>query len=459
MFANRELNIHFVGIGGIGMSGIAEVLNNLGYSVSGSDLHPGENTGRLTSLGVKIFEGHHPHHVNDADVVVVSSAVSNENVEVSKAHHDAIPVIKRAEMLAELMRLKFGIAVAGTHGKTSTTSLLATVMSEAGLDPTIVIGGKLNSLGSNAKLGQSDYMVVEADESDGSFLQLSPVLAVVTNIDPEHLDHYGTIKELESAFEKFANKVPFYGAALLCMDHPRVQSLIPSMRKRYLTYGLSEQADYRAVNPVFEGLESKFMVSKRQEDLGEITLRMPGAHNVLNGLAVTAVASELGVDFTIIKKALNEFQGVQRRFTIRGVVRGTVIVDDYGHHPAEIMTTLGGARRSYPDKRVVAVFQPHRYTRVKDLWDDFARSFNRADVVCVTDIYGVGEIPIEGVSGESMAEAIRKRGHRAVFYTGDIRETVEYLKTNVEDGDLVITLGAGDVWRVGDQLKVALVEC
>ncbi len=456
MFATSGLHIHFVGIGGIGMSGIAEVLINLGYTVSGSDIKMGDATKRLATLGGRIFEGHRPGNVNGADVVVVSSAVSSDNVEVRKAEHDGVPVIQRAEMLAELMRLKFGVAVAGTHGKTSTTSLLATVMSEAGLDPTMVLGGKLNSIGSNAKLGRGDYMIVEADESDGSFLKLSPVLAVVTNIDPEHLDYYGSVDALEDAFERFVNKVPFYGAAILCMDHPRVQALIPRMRKRYLTFGLSEQADYRAVDPVFAGLESRFVVFRRGVEMGEVSLRMPGIHNVLNALAVVAVSRELGVDFYDVQKALAEFQGVERRFTIVGEARGITVVDDYGHHPTEIMATLVGARKSYPDSRVVAVFQPHRYSRVKRLWNEFARAFNRADMVCVTDIYSAGENPIEGVTGGSLAGAIRKRGHRNVRHTGGFKETLSCLENSLEEGDLVITLGAGDVWRVGEELAALL---
>ena len=458
MFANRELHIHFVGVGGIGMSGIAEVLLNLGYKVSGSDLKSGDTTRRLAEIGGKIYEGHDRENIGGADVVVVSSAVSSENVEVQEAVFHGIPVIPRAEMLAELMRLKFGIAVAGTHGKTSTTSLLATVMSEAKLDPTIVIGGKLNSLGSNAWLGKSDYMVVEADESDGSFLKLSPVLAVVTNIDPEHLNYYGSMDKLFDAFVEFVNKIPFYGAALLCMDHPRVQSLIPLMNKRYQTFGLSAQSDYRALEPKFKGLESRFTVTRRGERLGEITLKMPGAHNVLNALAVVAVADELGVDFSVVQKAMSGFQGVQRRFTIKGERREVIVVDDYGHHPEEITTTMAGARQSYPHHRIIAVFQPHRYSRVQQLWKDFARAFNSADVVCVTDIYEAGEAPLEGITGEKMADAIRRRGHKHVVFTGNNRSTAEFLSSLVRARDLVVTLGAGDVWRVGASLLQELDE-
>jgi UDP-N-acetylmuramate--alanine ligase len=452
MFVNRVRQIHFVGIGGIGMSGIAEVLLNLGYDVSGSDLKASDTTDRLAGLGGRIFAGHDASQVEGADVVVVSSAITEDNPEVAEARRLAIPVIPRAEMLAELMRLKYGVAVAGTHGKTTTTSLVATVLQEAGLDPTIVIGGKLNSLGSNARLGQSDYMVVEADESDGSFLKLSPVITVLTNIDAEHLNHYGSMKELEAAFLEFANKVPFYGAAVVCLDHPRVQALLPKLQKRYLTYGLSAQADYRARDVHFQGLESSFEVVRSGEPLGRVEVKMPGAHNVLNALSVVAVADELGIEFGVVRDALRTFQGIQRRFSIRGEAAGVVVVDDYGHHPAEIMTTLQGARRSYPDRRIVAVFQPHRYSRIQRLWEEFSTAFNQADLVVVTDVYAANEKPRPGVSGQTMADSIRRCGHKGVSFTGDLESTVALLADQVSGRDLVITLGAGDVWRVGQEL-------
>jgi len=452
MFNKRVRHIHFVGAGGIGMSGIAEVLLNLGYHVSGSDLRSNDSTQRLVGLGGVMYKGHRAEQVQGADVVVISSAVKRDNPEVVEAHRHKIPVIPRAEMLAELMRLKYGIAVAGTHGKTSTTSLLATVLSEAGLDPTVVIGGKLNSLGSNARLGQSDYLVAEADESDGSFLLLSPVLSVITNIDPEHLDHYGTVEQLEDAFVHFANKVPFYGAVAACLDHPRVQTLIPRMHKRCLTYGFSAQADYRADEVQFDGLTSRFDVHRLGQRLGHLTLQMPGRHNVLNALSVVAIADELAIDFSVVQKALAGFQGVQRRFTIRGERDGVVVVDDYGHHPAEIMTTLSGARLSYPNHRIAAVFQPHRYSRVERLWNEFSTAFNQADVVLVTDIYPAGESPIKGVEAKGLAEAIARFGHKGVEYVGSLASAVEYLASWATSQDLVITLGAGDVWKVGRDL-------
>jgi UDP-N-acetylmuramate--alanine ligase len=391
-------------------------------------------------------------NVQGADVVVTSSAVPEDNVEVEAARRLSIPVIPRAEMLAELMRLKFGIAVSGTHGKTTTTSLLATVLAEAGLDPTVVIGGKVNSLGSNARLGQGEYMVAEADESDGSFLKLSPTIAVVTNIDPEHMEHYGTPERLSEAYLSFVNKIPFYGLVVVCLDHPVVQSLLPSIRKRYVTYGLSAQADVGARDVEFRGLTSEFEIVVRGKTLGRVTLNMPGAHNVLNALAVIAVADELEIPVEVSQRALGAFAGVQRRFTIRGERDGILVVDDYGHHPAEIMATLAGARLSYPERRVVAVFQPHRYTRVRDLLEEFARAFNDADEVLVTDIYPAGEAPISGVSGESLAEAIRRHGHKAVRFSGELARTLRELNGFVRPGDLVITLGAGNVNRVGMDL-------
>ncbi len=452
MFPKRVKRVHFVGIGGIGMSGIAEVLINMGYRVSGSDLRESTTTRRLVDLGGEVTRGHSPGNVSGADVVVISSAVSEDNPEVTAARKDAIPVIPRAEMLAELMRLKFGIAVAGTHGKTSTTSLMADVLNEGGLDPTVVIGGKLNSLGTNAVLGQGPYMVVEADESDGSFLKLSPTIAVVTNIDPEHMEHYGTVDRLTDAFLDFVNKTPFYGLVVVCLEHPRVQSMLPRVQKRYVTYGFVAQADYVARDLRHEGMVTDFEVLIRGESVGRVSLSMPGDHNVLNALAVVAVADELEIPMETVSSALGAFQGVQRRFTVRGEVDGVVVVDDYGHHPAEILTTLAGARNAFPGRRVVAVFQPHRYSRLRDLRREFARAFNDADEVLVTDIYAAGEEPMEGVSAESIAAAIRRHGHKDVHYTGSIAETVDALGRSLSMGDLVITLGAGDVWRVGADL-------
>ncbi|MFH2010543.1 MAG: UDP-N-acetylmuramate--L-alanine ligase [bacterium] len=449
MFPKRVKRVHFVGIGGIGMSGIAEVLINLGYKVSGSDLRRSATTDRLAALGGRVHEGHTPDHVVGADVVVISSAVHEDNQEVAAARQLAIPVIPRAEMLAELMRLKFGIAVSGTHGKTSTTSLIATILAEGGLDPTVVIGGKLNSLGTNAILGQGPYMVVEADESDGSFLKLSPTIAVVTNIDPEHMEHYGTLERLEDAFLTFVNKTPFYGLVVACLEHPRVQAILPRVRKRYVTYGFSTQADFVARDLQHRGLVTQFEVLIRGQSVGRVTLQMPGDHNVLNALAAFAVADELELSVDTVSRALGQFQGVQRRFTVRGERDDVLVVDDYGHHPAEIVTTLAGARLSFPERRLIAVFQPHRYTRVRDLQHDFAKSFNDAHEVLVTDIYAAGETPLPGIGGECIARAIRRHGHKAVRYTGPIENTLKVLRSGVRAGDLVITLGAGNVWRVG----------
>ena len=377
MFRNKKVKVHFVGIGGIGMSGIAELLLNLGYRVSGSDLKETDLTKRLASLGGSIATGHSAENVAaDVDVVVTSSAVRKGNPEVIAARDRGIPVIPRAEMLAELMRLKEGVAIAGSHGKTTTTSLIATVLAHAKLDPTAVVGGKLNALGSNAKLGKGQLMVVEADESDGSFLRLSPAIAVITNVDPEHLDYYGTVEALQQAFVDFADRVPFYGLAVLCVDHPVVQHLIPRIGKRHTTYGLSPQAEWRADDIRHAPFQSRFMVSHKGKQEGEVTLRMVGAHNVLNALACCAVSHELGIPFKVTAEALGDFAGVQRRFTVRGEVNGITVVDDYGHHPAEIRATLAGARASFPQRRIVCAFQPHRYTRTRDLLGEFATAFS-----------------------------------------------------------------------------------
>ncbi|HEX4383351.1 MAG TPA: UDP-N-acetylmuramate--L-alanine ligase [Myxococcales bacterium] len=452
MFRNKKVKIHFVGVGGIGMSGIAELLLNLGYGVSGSDLKGSDITRRLASLGGVIMEGHRSDNVAaDVDVVVTSSAVRKTNPEVIAARDRGIPVIPRAEMLAELMRLKEGVAIAGSHGKTTTTSLIATVVAHAGLDPTTVVGGKLNALGSNAKLGRGDLMVVEADESDGSFLRLSPVIAVVTNVDPEHLDYYGTIEALQQAFVDFADRVPFYGLAVLCIDHPVVQHLIPRLTKRHVTYGVSPQADWRADNVRLAPFESKFVVSHRGAVQGEVTLKMVGAHNVLNSLACCAVAHELGIPFNVTAEALGQFQGVQRRFTVRGTRRGVTVVDDYGHHPAEIKATLAGARASFPQHRIVCAFQPHRYTRTRDLMGDFATAFNDADTVVLTEIYAAGEDAIPGITGARLHEAVKACGHRDATFVDRI-ELATKLRERVREGDLVLTLGAGDITHAGEEL-------
>jgi len=444
-------HIHFVGIGGIGMSGIAEVLLNLGYHISGSDTKETEVTRRLQSLGCEISYGHRRENLKEADVVVISSAIRHGNPEVEAAEKRLIPVIPRAEMLAELMRMKIGIAIAGTHGKTTTTSLIATVLAAGGLDPTVVIGGRLNSIGSNARLGQGEFLVAEADESDGSFLKLMPTIAVVTNIDPEHLDYYKGIEEIKETFLSFLNKIPFFGLAVLCLDHPNIQSLLPRLKKRFTTYGLTTQADFQAKEIAFEGLSTSFEVVHRHQEIGRLSLRMPGLHNVYNALATLATAFELDIPFQIIQETLRDFSGIQRRFQIKGEKKGILIVDDYGHHPVEIMATLKAARTGWV-KRIVAVFQPHRYTRTQALFKDFLTAFYDADVLILTDIYPAGEDRIEGVEAKALFEGLREYGHKDVTYLGDKKEIVEYLLRIISPGDLVITLGAGDIWQVSDEL-------
>ncbi len=451
----RTKRIHFVGVGGIGMSGIAEVLANLGYEVSGSDLRSSPTTERLAGLGVAVHQGHDPRWVEGAHVVVRSSAVGAENPEVAAARDLGIPVIPRAEMLAELMRMKHGIAVAGTHGKTTTTSLLAGIFDAAGLDPTIVVGGKLNSVGTNAVLGRGDWMVAEADESDGSFLHLSPTIEIVTNIDPEHLDHYGSVEALHDAFVAFVNKVPFYGAAVLCLDHPVIQTLIPRLSKRYITYGFSSQADFRAVDVRIGDGMSRFAVQKGDEFLGPIELKMPGRHNVLNALAAVASSMEAGIPFGVIQQALDRFEGVQRRFTIRGEHFGVIVVDDYAHHPAEIRATLGAAREAY-GRRIVAIWQPHRYSRVRDLREEFCRAFNDCSLVLVMDVYAAGEQPIEGMDSGSMVRDLRHHGHKGVLHAPTHGAVLELVRRHVRKGDVVITLGAGDVTKLSHQVADAV---
>jgi UDP-N-acetylmuramate--alanine ligase len=447
MFRGRVRQVHFVGIGGIGMSGLAEILSTLEFDVSGSDLREGEPTRRLRKLGVRVEIGHRGENVQGADVVVYSSAIQDQNPEIATARVLGIPVISRAEMLAELMRVKYGVAIAGSHGKTTTTSLVATVLRAAGFDPTVVVGGRMAALGSNARLGAGDLLVAEADESDGSFLRLSPTIAVVTNIDPEHLDHYGTHQALKEAFLAFIERVPFYGLAVLCLDHPDVQNLLPQVRRRHVTYGLSIQADYAATRLVYRGLETSFVASHAGRTLGEFTVRMPGQHNVLNCLAAIAVADELEVPLDVLKDALATFHGVARRFSVVGEVGGVTLVDDYGHHPAEIEATLAAARHAFSGRLLVA-FQPHRYTRTELLFDAFTRAFNAADVLLVTDIYPAGEPPIEGVSGRRLAEAIARHGHHAADYVGDKQVLAERLSELAEPGDLVIALGAGDINQI-----------
>ncbi len=447
----RIRRVHFVGIGGSGMSGIAEVLLNLGYRVSGSDLVESDTTLRLQRLGAEVVIGHRSENLRDADVVVISSAVRKDNPEVIAAHERIIPVIPRAEMLAELMRMKYGVAIAGTHGKTTTTSMIATVLAHGGLDPTAVIGGKLNSFGSNAKLGQGELLVAEADESDGSFLKLSPTIAVVTNIDPEHLDHYRNLEEIQKAFLEFINKVPFYGLAILCLDQENVQALIPQVQKRYVTYGLSSQANFRAADISYHGLTTSFRVFANERELGQISIQMPGLHSVYNALATIATASELDVNFEIVRQALGSFSGVQRRFQIKGEWDGVMVVDDYGHHPTEIKATLSAAKNGW-GRRTVVVFQPHRYSRTRDLFKEFLTAFNQADVLFLTGIYPAGEDPIPGVNVQGLYEGIKGHGHKDVTLVLDKSAILDRLLPRLKPGDMVFTLGAGDVWKTGEAL-------
>jgi UDP-N-acetylmuramate--alanine ligase len=457
MFRGKVRTIHFVGIGGIGMSGIAEVLLTQGFAVTGSDLKAGESVQRLRELGAVVHIGHDGANLGEADVLVRSTAVTEANLEVAEALRRGIPVIRRAEMLAELMRLKYGIAVGGTHGKTTTTSMLAACLGAGGLDPTVVIGGRLDSLGgSNARLGAGEYLVAEADESDGTFLFLTPTVALITNIDPEHMDHYGDVDELERTFLQFANRVPFYGFSVLCLDHPAVQKLIPQVRRRVVSYGFARHADYRAENVRPDGLETTFEVWTQDRCLGEIRLGMPGRHNVSNAVGAVATACELSIPFARVQEALSGFGGVHRRFTVRGTARGVTVVDDYGHHPVEIEATLRAARDAWPHRRVVAVFQPHRYTRVQHLWDGFCNAFNRADAVVVCPVYAAGEVPIDGVDHRRLGEEVRRRGHRGVVCVDDLDEAVAHLARDVREGDVVITLGAGNVNSVCGGLLAAL---
>jgi UDP-N-acetylmuramate--alanine ligase len=452
----KSYHIHFVGIGGIGMSGIAELLLNLGYRVSGSDLRSTDTTKRLARCGGTVFQGHRPENIQGADVVVVSSAVVADNPEVVAAKRAIVPVIPRAEMLAELMRLKYSIAVAGAHGKTTTTWMIASVLNHGGLDPTVVIGGKLDSLGSNARLGQGKFIVAEADESDGSFLKLYPTIGVVTNIDAEHLDFYGNLEKIKEVFLDFINKVPFYGTAVLCLDNEGVQDLIPKIEKRFTTYGMTSQADYQAKEVTFEGLRSRYRITCRDKVLGTIDLSLPGIYNVYNSMASTAVGMELGIPFDTIRDALKEIEGVQRRLHVKGTVRGITVVDDYGHHPTEIRLTLQAVRQCWIDRRIVVVFQPHRYSRTAALFDDFTRAFYEADSLVVLPIYSAGEVPIENVDGHSLCEGIRLRGHDDVVFHDGQDTALACLAKTLREGDILLTLGAGNVWQVGERLLESL---
>jgi len=448
--ARRVKCVHFVGIGGIGMSGIAEVLLNLGYTISGSDLSSSDITQRLASLGVRIFSGHHASHIGDADVVVLSTAVKADNPEVLEANRRNIPVIPRAEMLAELLKMKFSIAVSGSHGKTTTTSMVATVLAYGGLDPTMVIGGKLVSIGSNAKMGEGAIIVAEADESDGSFLTLSPSITIITNIDLEHLDYYQDIEQIKGAFLQFANSVPFYGSTILCFDDKHVKDILPRIKRRTITYGLAPPSDYQARDISFVGPSTHFSLYFRDNFLGEVILNVPGLFNVYNALAVIAVACELDMEFSAIREGLKSFMGVHRRLEVKGKVKGITVVDDYGHHPTEIRETLAAARQVWKG-RIITVFQPHRYTRTKALFNEFLRAFSDTDNLIVTDIYPANEEAIESVNAKSLCEGIRNLGQPYVVYLSSFDEIVGYLLLTAKPSDIVITLGAGNVWKIGEE--------
>jgi UDP-N-acetylmuramate--alanine ligase len=448
--------IHLVGIGGIGMSGIAEVLLTLGYSVSGSDTKPSNITERLQNLGATIFEGHKAANVEGAHVVVTSSAIKGDNAEVIEAHKRKIPVIPRAEMLAELMRLKHGIAVAGAHGKTTTTSMVAAVLATAHLDPTFVIGGRVNQAGTTARLGKGEYFVVEADESDRSFLLLAPEVAVVTTIDREHLDQYSSLADIQDAFVQFVNRVPFYGAVILCLDEPNVQAIIPNVKRPIITYGTSSQADLVISDVKLDGLGSEFRLTFKGEDLGSFRLlHPPGIHNVRNAAAAAAVALYLDIPAELIREGLGKFTGVGRRFDIKGIVNDVTVIDDYGHHPAEIRATLEAARLG-KFNRLLVLFQPHRYTRTQHLWDEFRGAFNQADVLVLIDIYAASEAAVPGITSEALADAILKAGHKNVFYFPSMQKAIEYLLREARAGDAILTIGAGNVSRASGELMVLL---
>jgi len=449
----KTKHIHFVGVGGIGMSGIAELLVNLGYSVSGSDLKDSRVIKRLADLGIKVFNGHRAENIEGADVVVYSSAVSSGNPEIMEARERGVPVIPRAEMLAELMRLKYGIAVAGAHGKTTTTSMIASILTAGGLDPTVVIGGRLDIWGgSNAKLGQGDVLVAESDESDGSFMLLSPAVAVVTNIDLEHVDHYGSMENIRETFTGFINKIPFYGTAILCLDNQEIQNILPLIKKRHITYGMTSQADIKARDIKKGQFDMDFEVVNRGKSMGRVRVNMPGAHIVLNSLAAISVGLEFEMEMDDIRKGLAGLGGLERRFQVKGEKNGVMVIDDYGHHPAEISATLETARECWQENRLVVIFQPHRYSRTKALYDRFVIAFNHADILVIAPIYPAGEKPIEGVDSTWLYHGIKEHGHKDVFLGSSHDDILRIILDVVKPGDRVITLGAGDVFRIGEEL-------
>ncbi len=449
--------IHFVGIGGIGMSGIAEILINQGFEVSGSDLHLTEVTNRLTELGAKIYEGHSSENVKEADVLVYSSAVIPDNPEVRAAAERNIPIIKRAEMLAETMRMQYGIGIAGTHGKTTTTSMVGLTLTEGGIDPTIIVGGKLSGLGgTNARLGNGEFIVVEADEFDRTFLKLTPTIAAITTLEREHLDTYKDLDDIKTAFIEFANKVPFYGFVVICLDEPALQDIIPSINKTIFTYGTTTQADVRAIDIQFEGFSSKYNVIYKGKELGQIKLNIPGEHYVKNSLVAVTIGMELGIDFNIIKKALEKFTGVYRRFETK-FKNDILVLDDYAHHPTETSATLAGIRAAW-DRRLIVVFQPHLFSRTKDFYQDFGRSFLNSDVFICTDIYPAREKPIEGITGELIANITKKYGHKNVIYVPDKNDIPKKLMEMVKKDDIIVTMGAGDIWKYGEKFVELLKE-
>lgn len=456
MFKNIK-KVHFVGIGGIGMSGLAEILLSQGFEISGSDRSLSEITKRLSDLGVKIYEGHSPENVKDIDVLVYSSAVSLDNPEVKTAIEKKIPVIKRAEMLAEVMRLKYGISIAGTHGKTTTTSMVGLVLTEGGIDPTIIVGGKLSSLGgTNARLGNGEFIVVEADEFDRTFLKLTPTIAAITTLEREHLDTYKDLDDIKSAFIEFANKVPFYGFVVICLDEEALQDILPNINKKVITYGLTSQADVRSINIEQDGFLNKYEIIYKGKNLGEIKLKIPGIHNVKNSLVAIIIGSELGIPFDKIKKALESFTGVYRRFEVK-YNKEIMVIDDYAHHPTETTATLAGIRAGW-QRRLIAVFQPHLYSRTRDFYNEFARSFLNSDIFICTNVYPAREEPIEGITGELIANAAKKFGHKNVFYVPNKNDIPNLLNQIKQDGDIIVTMGAGDIWKYGEKFIEMLKE-